>query len=118
MPVPVGARDNKPLTPSTALPGNPPNTPVLLNCSCVGLPPGVPPPPPAEVREMLLPTTVKVTVALFIKLGLFTTDPLTFMEAPPPPTAVSINTKSSATIGSHPFKLKPRFGVIGSELPE
>src|SRR5208282_571153 len=48
------------------------------------------PPPPAAVSVMLLPETVKVTLALFWRFGLDTDEPLTETEPPPPPTAAVV----------------------------
>jgi hypothetical protein len=76
-----------------------------------------PPPPPDAVADILLPDTEKTTVALLMRFaGAGTTTPLTSMDAEMLPKAVSIKTKSSATIGSHPLRLNPRFGVIGFAL--
>ena len=72
---------------------------------------------PEAVADMLLPATENTTVALLMKLGEETGTPLTSNVEPKGPAAnVSILTKSSATIGSIPLRLKSRFGVIGSLL--
>src|SRR5271166_5806046 len=73
--------------------------------------------------ETFDPETCQITLlypagaagVVLLKFGEFTTLPLisiTLML----PRAASIKTKSSATIGSHPLRLNPRFGVIGFAL--
>jgi hypothetical protein len=76
----------------------------------------VPVPAPLAVADTLLPTTENVTEAELTKFTLGIAVPLMFTEEEPEPTAASIKTKSSAIIGSIPLRLKPKFGVIGSEL--
>jgi hypothetical protein len=75
----------------------------------------VPEPPVIAVADTLLPVTLNVTVALLTKFTLGMTVPFMRTEEPAP-TAASMSTKFSATIGSIPIKDKNRFGVIGSEL--
>jgi hypothetical protein len=75
----------------------------------------VPVPPVIAVADTLLPVTLNVTVALLTKFTLGMTVPFMRTEEPAP-TAASMSTKFSATIGSIPIKDKNRFGVIGSEL--
>jgi ABC-type lipopolysaccharide export system ATPase subunit len=73
--------------------------------------------PLETVIETLLPTTENVAVALLTKLaGAGTATPFTSIVALMEPNAVSIRYKSSATMGSMPLRLRPRFAVIGFEL--
>jgi hypothetical protein len=69
----------------------------------------VPLPPPADVKEMLLPATLNVTVAEFIKFaGAGTGVPLTFTEPEMLPNAASMSKKLSVVTSSVPQRPNPR----------
>ncbi len=64
----------------------------------VGMLTPLPPPPPTAVKEILLPVTLKVTVAGLTKLGLSTTLPFTSTEPEAPPANASTRDDLAETV--------------------